>query len=165
MTKIIWFTGLPSSGKSTIANVIVKELNKKNIKIALLDGEEARKYISPDLGFSLRDRNRQMRRLYDIGKLLLLSDITPLICTNTAPTWRDEELLTVYIDCGLEECMKRDVKRLYARAKKGEIRNLPGIDLKYIPPKQPQITIRTDIKSIDECAKELIEKIVEELDI
>ncbi len=159
MNKIIWFTGLPSAGKTTLAEELIKLTDKK---IILLDGDIVRKYVSPKLGYSNKDRYEQMDRLYGLGKIILFNDLIPIICTNTAPTKRMSDVITIYVKCNVEECIKRDVKHLYEKALKGEIKNLPGIDLKYKEPINTFITIDTDRYSIDECVRYVHKKLKEE---
>ena len=159
MNKIIWFTGLISSGKTTIAERLYIIMQELGTPVALLDGDNVRRWISPDLGYSSRDRLIQMDRLYGVGKLLEENDIYSIICTNTSPTKRMDDVITIYIKCSMDECKKRDVKHLYAKYDKGEIKNLPGIDLKYTPPKSPFLTLETDKNSIDECVNILMDVI------
>jgi len=158
VNKIIWFTGLSSAGKTTIALKLMKLIDSP---IVLLDGDIVRKYLSPDLGYSIRDRNLQMDRLYGVSKIILLSNVIPIVCTNTAPFERMKDVFTIYIKCNVNECIKRDVKHLYNKALKGEIRNLPGIDLKYKEHSNPEIIIETDKYSIDECVNKIYKKLKE----
>jgi len=159
---IIWFTGLPSSGKSTLAKPLYEKMRELNIPVVLLDGDDVRRYVSPELSYTIPDRIKQMWRLYGIAKLLLQSDVSSIICTNSSPFVKDKNIKIIYIDCTLEECKKRDVKHLYERASKGEIKNLPGIDLKYYYPLHPFLTLRTNIQSIDECTQKLIDNLLKE---
>ena len=154
--NIIWLTGLVSAGKTTIINEVIKEMDKS---VVLLDGDLLRKFVSPDLGYSIRDRNKQMDRLYGIARVISYNNILSIVCTNTPPTDRMKDVLTIYIKSDLDVCKQRDCKNLYKRAEKGEIKNLPGIDLKYHEPKNPFLTLETDKHTIDECVKKMLEKL------
>jgi adenylyl-sulfate kinase len=155
--KVIWLTGLPCSGKTTIA----KELDMYNI-----DGDEIRKTISSDLGFSEEDRAENMRRVATIAmkKLhednVVVSTISPLEShRKVAKDILLDQMLLVYISTPLEECEKRDVKGMYKLAREGQFPFFTGIGSPYEPPKDADLIIDTTLKTIVEC----VELIKEEL--
>ena len=158
MKPIIWFTGLSSAGKTTLARKLIECIDSK---IIFLDGDDVRKYVSPDLGYSLRDRNIQMDRLYGLGTIISKSNILPIICTNTSPSKRMKNVITIYVKCNIKECIKRDVKYLYKKSLEGEIRNLPGIDLPYKEPIDPEIIVETDKYTIDKCVNKIYKELEE----
>lgn len=153
---IIWFTGLSSAGKTTLAKILHKHINTP---VVLLDGDVARRYVSPDLTYSQRDRFKQMDRLYGIIRLLSEGGISSIVCTISSPTKRMDSIFIIYVKCSLEKCRERDVKRLYEKYDKGEIRDIMGIDLEYIPPDNPFLILETDKYTTDECIDRLIRKL------
>ena len=167
-SKVIWFTGLSGSGKSSLANEVSRILFECNIKVFILDGDTTRLGLNKDLGFSLLDRKENIRRVSEVAKLfvesgavVLTSFISPIAQDRLLAKQiiGDEDFIEVFIDCPLEICEKRDVKGLYAKARKGEIKNFTGIDSPYEIPLNPDITINTAEKSISECANIIVDTI------
>lgn len=161
---LIWFTGLSGSGKSTIANALEEKLYERFKLTYLLDGDNIRHGLCNDLGFELKDRTENIRRIGEISKLFVDSGIITL-GTFVSPLASDrkevrnllgEDFLEVYVKCSLETCQARDPKDLYKRARAGEIVNFTGIDSPYEEPKGAEIVIDTDQLSIDECVREII---------
>jgi adenylylsulfate kinase len=159
---VIWLTGIPSSGKTTLANAVAHSWKKLGISVEVLDGDEIRRSLSADLGFSAKDRQEHARRVIFLSKILSrngVNVIVPLISPyrETRELARREVgcFVEVYVKCSLEECIRRDVKGLYAKAIRGEITEFTGISDPYEPPDAPEVTVETDILSIDECCQRI----------
>ena len=158
----LWFTGLPCSGKTVLADVVADELKKKGMKVERLDGDIVRKSLTRDLGFTEEDRNMNIERVTFVAKLLsrngvavLASFVSPYNKIRTYSRKEIEDYILVYIKCSLEECEKRDVKGMYAKARAGEIKDFTGIDHPFEDPDNPDIIVETDKQSVEE-SKELI---------
>ncbi len=165
----IWITGLPASGKTTIAGLLQNHLKEKNIRVIILDGDEIRKTLSKDLGFSPEDRKEHNRRVIEITKLLVKNGITtiiPLISPyrETRETARSEipNFVEVYTKASLDTCIKRDPKGLYKKAQAGEIKNMTGLQSPYEEPINPEITLDTEKSTPEQCLQ-IITKKLEEL--
>ena len=167
---ILWFTGLSGSGKSTIANATEELLYQLGVKTYLLDGDNIRHGLNKDLGFSDEDRIENIRRIGEVAKLFV--DSGTLTLTAFISPFRAErqmvrelveagEFIEVFIDTPLEICEQRDPKGLYKKARNGEIQDFTGIDSDYDAPLNPEITIKTAEKSIEACAKEIIDHLVQ----
>ena len=158
-SKLLWFTGLSGSGKSTVANALDIRLNEMAKLTYLLDGDNVRHGINSDLGFSLEDRRENIRRIGEIGKLFVDAGIITLACFISpfkedrvqVRKALDEDFVEIFVDCPLEECEKRDPKCLYKKARAGEIKEFTGITSPYEKPENPEITVHTDTQSIEEC--------------
>lgn len=161
---VLWFTGLSGSGKSTIANAVEQQLFDSGYKTYTLDGDNIRQGINKGLTFTAEDRAENLRRIAEVAKLFVDSG---QICMAAfvSPTLADRKIvkdiigekdfIEVFVDTPLEVCEKRDVKGLYAKARKGEIKNFTGISAPYEAPENPQIQVKTENKSIEETAKEV----------
>jgi adenylylsulfate kinase len=154
--EILWFTGLSGSGKSTTARALVEPLRDCGRKVELLDGDELRKTISQGLGFSREDRIANIRRIVFICKLLARNEITVIVSAITPyeemREYARSELpgyVEIFVDCPIEECERRDVKGLYAKARKAEIQQFTGIGDPYEQPEQPDIVIRTQVDEVE----------------
>ncbi|MBT3690770.1 adenylyl-sulfate kinase [Candidatus Woesearchaeota archaeon] len=162
--KVIWFTGLSGSGKSTIAIELEKKLHEKGILSYVLDGDNVRHGLNKDLGFSTKDREENIRRLaeltklfYDAGIFTIASFISPLKKErDLARSYAGEDFIEVYVDCPLEECEKRDTKGLYKKARSGELKEFTGISHSYEVPENPEITINTKDKNVEGCVEEIM---------
>lgn len=152
--KCIWLTGLSGSGKSTIANLLEKHLHQENKHTYLLDGDNVRHGLCRDLGFTEADRVENIRRvsevarlMVDAGLIVLVSFISPFRSERrmARDLFAVEEFIEVYIDTTLEECERRDVKGLYAKARSGVLKNFTGIDSPYEPPESPEVHIQTSL--------------------
>ncbi len=160
----IWITGLPASGKTTIAALLKEHLKSKNIQVIILDGDEIRKTVSKDLGYSPEDRKEHNRRVIEIAKLLVKNGITtiiPLISPyrETREMARKEipNFVEVYTKASLEACMKRDPKGLYKKAQAGEIQNMTGIQSPYEEPQNPEIILDTEKSSPQDCLAKILD--------
>jgi len=162
----IWLTGIPASGKSTISILLKDYLQKKNIPVIILDGDEIRKTVSKDLGFSPQDRKEHNRRVIEIAKLLVKNNFTviiPLISPyrETRDLARKEipNFVEVYVKASLDTCIKRDPKGLYQKAKNGEITNLTGLQSPYEEPQNPEVILDTEKNSPKQCIDIIISKL------
>lgn len=166
---ILWFTGLSGSGKSTIANAVELELFKRGRKTYLLDGDNVRHGLNKDLGFSEQDRIENIRRIGEVAKLFVDSGLI-VLTAFISPFKSDrqiarslvkyDEFIEVFIDTPLEVCEQRDPKGLYKKARDGAIKNFTGISSPYEAPEDPQIHIKTDEHSIEECVDIVINYLI-----
>jgi adenylylsulfate kinase len=169
---VIWMTGLSGSGKTTIAASLEKTLHKRGLLTQVLDGDNIRSGINSNLGFSESDRKENIRRIAEIAKLFANCGIIT-ICCFISPTKAlrdkareiigDEDFVEIYMNAALETCEQRDVKGLYAKARKGEIPDFTGISAPFEAPVSPDIILNTGELSIEECTKKIIESIGERL--
>ncbi|MBN2046820.1 MAG: adenylyl-sulfate kinase [Anaerolineaceae bacterium] len=168
---VIWFTGLSGSGKSTVANALEQRLHQEfGAHTYLLDGDNIRAGLNSDLGFSIEDRQENIRRIGEVCKLfhqagliVLTAFISPLRADRDTVRARVPQghFIEAFIDCPIEVCEQRDPKGLYKKARSGEIRNFTGIDSVYESPLAPEIRLDTSKLSIDECAQRLIDYLLE----
>ncbi len=168
-SKVIWMTGLSGSGKTTVAKGVEKYLHTIGVLSQLLDGDNVRTGISNNLNFSSDDRTENIRRIAEVSKLFLNCGIVTLNCL-VSPTIAvrnaakeiigADNFIEVYIKASLETCERRDVKGLYKKARKGEIKDFTGISAPFEPPKNPQIEINTNILSINESVKKVLDYIL-----
>ena len=155
---LVFFTGLSGSGKSTLANALEQRLFAKNIKTYVLDGDNVRQGINSNLSFKPEDRSENLRRIGEVSKLFIDAGII-VLAAFIAPYQKDrdqikktvgtENYIEVFVNTSLEICEKRDVKGLYAKARKGEIKNMTGISAPYEEPVSPTVTVSNE-HSIDE---------------
>ena len=166
---MIWFTGLSGSGKSTIAIALERELHKRGILCRILDGDNIRSGINNNLGFTEADRVENIRRIAEVSKLFLdagVITIAAFISPNNdiremaAHIIGQDDFLEVYVSTPLEECERRDVKGLYAKARKGEIKNFTGISAPFEAPAHPALTLDTSVLSLEESVNKLLELIL-----
>lgn len=161
----LWFTGLSGSGKSTIANAVSHELYRLGINEYVLDGDNIRHGLNKDLSFSDDDRTENIRRIGEVAKLFV--DSGKIVTTAFISPFRSDrdgvralfeagEFIEVYVSCPLEECERRDPKQLYAKARRGEIKDFTGIDSPYEAPEQPEITIQSDKVSVAEAVEQVL---------
>ena len=166
---MIWFTGLSGSGKSTVALGVERELHRLGILCRILDGDNIRSGINRNLGFSAEDRAENIRRIAEVGKLFVDTGIVTL-AAFISPTHAYREMAAdiigrsdfkeVYISTPLEECERRDVKGLYARARRGEIRDFTGISAPFEAPLHPALTLDTSVLSLEESVRRVLDLIV-----
>lgn len=166
---MIWFTGLSGSGKSTIAIALERELQKRGLLCRILDGDNIRSGINNNLGFSAEDRIENIRRIAEIGKLFVdtgIITIAAFISPNNdiremaANIIGKEDFMEIYVSTPIEECERRDVKGLYAKARKGEIKNFTGISAPFEDPQHPALSLDTSKLSVEESVNKLLELIL-----
>lgn len=166
---MIWFTGLSGSGKSTIAIALERELQKRGLLCRILDGDNIRSGINNNLGFSAEDRVENIRRIAEIGKLFVDTGIITLaafISPNNdlremaANIIGKEDFMEIYVSTPIEECERRDVKGLYAKARKGEIKNFTGISAPFEAPEHPALSLDTSKLSVEESVNKLLDLIL-----
>lgn len=163
-SKVLWLTGLSGSGKSTIALTLERMLFENGFFAQVLDGDNIRSGINNNLSFSMEDRQENIRRIAEVSRLYLHSGIIAINCF-ISPTKairafaRDiigaEDFLEIYINAPLDVCESRDVKGLYQKARRGELKEFTGIDSPYEAPEQPDLEIRTDQATIEEATEML----------
>lgn len=164
--KILWFTGLSGSGKSTIAKGLEETLHLEGYFSVVLDGDNVRTGINNNLGFSDEGRKENIRRISEVAKLFVSNGIIT-ICSFVSPTEEIRNLarniigrndfIEIYVNTSIEECEKRDVKGLYAKARKGEIKDFTGVNAPFEEPKNPDLEIQTKNKSAEVNVKEVFE--------
>lgn len=169
-SKVLWLTGLSGSGKSTIAQHLERKLHNEGFFAQVLDGDNIRSGISNNLGFSLKDRQENVRRIAEVARLYLSSGIITL-SSFISPTRAirqmakdiigKEDFVEIYINAPLEVCEQRDVKGLYAKARSGIIKDFTGIDAPYEAPENSPIEIRTDKVGIEEAVETIYAGIIE----
>ena len=171
---MVWFTGLSGSGKSTIAIALERELHQRGLLCRILDGDNIRSGINNNLGFSAEDRVENIRRIAEVSKLFVdtgIITIAAFISPNNelrkmaASIIGEENFLEVYVSTPIEECEKRDVKGLYAKARRGEIRNFTGISAPFEAPEQPDLALDTSVLSLEESVKQLLDLILPKISV
>lgn len=168
-SKVLWITGLSGSGKSTIALGLEYELTRLGYLSQVLDGDNIRSGINNNLGFTETDRLENIRRIGEVGKLLMNCGIVTISCF-ISPTRamrqqaKDiigaENFIEVFISTPIEVCEQRDIKGLYEKARKGEIKNFTGVDAIYEPPIDPDVNVDTSQYSIEESVKIVLDHII-----
>ena len=168
-SKVIWMTGLSGSGKTTVAKGVERYLHNNGILNQLLDGDNIRVGINNNLTFSSEDRAENIRRIAEVSKLFLNCGIVTLNCF-VSPTIEirniakeiigGENFIEVYINASVETCEERDVKGLYKKARKGEIKDFTGISSPFEAPENPEIEINTSALSIDESVQKVLDYIL-----
>lgn len=166
---VIWMVGLSGSGKSTLARSFENNLHKMGFLTQLLDGDNLRVGINNNLGFSEEDRIENIRRAAEVSKLFSSCGVIT-ICSLISPTETIREMakgiigkenfFEVFVNCPIEVCEARDVKGLYAKARKGEIKNFTGIDSPFEYPSAPNLELRTDLEDLEACQTKLLEAIL-----
>lgn len=171
---MVWFTGLSGSGKSTVAIALERELHRRGLLCRMLDGDNVRTGINNNLGFSPADRIENIRRIAEVARLFIDSGIIT-IAAFISPTGEmremasriigEENFLEIYVDTPLAVCEQRDVKGLYAKARRGEIREFTGISAPFEAPEAPALRIDTSVLSIEESVDKLLELILPKVTI
>ncbi|MFT6209486.1 MAG: adenylylsulfate kinase [Bacteroidia bacterium] len=165
---VVWMTGLSGSGKTTIAVALEKMLASSSILTQVLDGDNIRSGINNNLGFAEEDRKENIRRISEVSKLFVSCGIVTLNCfvsptkeiRQQAKNILGDDMLEVFINTSFEECEKRDVKGLYAKARAGEIKNFTGLDAPFEAPENPFVEIITVGHSVDQCAKQIYDAVL-----
>lgn len=162
---VLWFTGLSGSGKSTIAHLVEKRLHDQGLRTYVFDGDNVRHGLCGDLSFSPEGRAENIRRIGEMTRLFLDAGI---LCLTAfiSPMRADRErvrhivgpecFVEIYVKCPLEVCEQRDVKGLYKLARQGKIKNYTGVSAPYEPPEQPDLVLKTDQCTIDECVNQVL---------
>ena len=166
---MVWFTGLSGSGKSTVAIALERELQRRGILCRLLDGDNIRTGINNNLGFSEEDRIENIRRIAEVSKLFVDTGIVTLAAfispmrqmrQMAADIIGRDDFIEVYVSTPVEECERRDVKGLYARARKGEIKNFTGISAPFEAPENPALAIDTSRLSLQQSVEAVLQLIL-----
>ena len=172
---VVWLTGLPASGKTTIARRVGEYLQSRGFRVEILDGDEVRRWLSPEAGFSREDRERHLKRVAYVSRLLARNGVAVLASfVSPYQNVREEarkiieseglKFIEVYVKCSLEECIRRDPKGLYGKALKGEIKDMTGIQDPYEEPLNPEVIVDSENEKPDLCAEKIISKL-RELDL
>ncbi len=166
---MVWFTGLSGSGKSTIAIALERELHKRGLLCRILDGDNIRSGINNNLGFSAEDRVENIRRIAEVSKLFIdtgVITIAAFISPNNelremaSTIIGKDNFLEIYVNTPIEECERRDVKGLYAKARKGEIKDFTGVSAPFEAPEHPALSLDTSVLSLEESGNKLLELIL-----
>jgi adenylylsulfate kinase len=162
----LWFTGLPCSGKSAVADRVAEILREKGLRVERLDGDIVRQDLTRDLGFSKEDRDENIRRVTFVAKLLtrngvgvLTSFISPYREVRARSRGEIGNFIEVYAKCALEECIRRDVKGMYKKAMRGEIKEFTGISDPYEEPENPEILLQTDKETLEESVAVVLKRL------
>lgn len=163
---MLWFTGLSGSGKSTVAIALERELQKRGLLCRILDGDNIRTGINANLGFSADDRRENIRRVAEVAKLFVDTGIIT-IAAFVSPTEDlrnlaqhiigKDDFKEIFISTPIEECERRDVKGLYARARRGEVKNFTGISAPFEAPQHPALSLDTSRLSLEESVAQLLQ--------
>ena len=167
---ILWFTGLSGAGKSTLAHCVEEELHQRGCRTFVLDGDNVRHGLCGDLSFSIEDRTENIRRIAEVAKLMMEAGVITL--TAFISPFRSErekarlifphgEFLEIYCRAPIEVCEQRDVKGLYAKARKGEIKDFTGISSPYEEPSNPELVVDTGTDTLENCTASIIELLIE----
>ncbi len=172
---VVWFTGLPGSGKTTLATKVAEILRRRGYRVEVIDGDWARKTISLGAGFTREERRIHLHRIAWVARLLARNGVI-VLCSFVSP-YRDvrrmirniieEEapFIEIYVYCPLEECIRRDPKGLYKKALRGEIKHFTGISDPYEPPENPDLVVDTVKNSVDENVESIIRLLEERFHI
>ncbi|MBX2828869.1 MAG: adenylyl-sulfate kinase [Flavobacteriaceae bacterium] len=171
---LLWFTGLSGSGKSTVANAVEKALVKKGIHTYILDGDNVRKGLNNNLSFSPEDRKENIRRIAEVANLMVDAGLITLAAfvspyqkdrENIKQIVGEENYVEIFVNTPIEECERRDVKGLYAKARAGEIKDFTGVNAPYEAPTAPDIEIDTSQVSVDKAVELVLNYIENKLKI
>jgi len=159
----VWFTGLSGSGKSTLAELAAKSLREAGRRVEVLDGDEVRLHLCKGLGFSKEGRDTNIRRIGYVAHLLTRNGLVAIAAAiSPYRAIRDEnraligDFIEVFVDCPLEECMKRDVKGLYKKALAGELKQFTGVSDPYEAPERPEVVVRTAEETVQQSAGKIL---------
>tara|TARA_Y100000588_G_C13944140_1_gene791374 strand:+ start:250 stop:867 length:618 start_codon:yes stop_codon:yes gene_type:complete len=170
-SRVLWFTGLSGSGKSTVANATEKILHDMGLHTYILDGDNVRMGLNKDLGFSPEDRTENIRRITEVAKLF--ADSGSIVLTAFISPYREdrdkaraiisnEDFIEIFVSADLSVCEARDPKGLYKKARAGEIKGFTGIDAPYEAPLNPELIVETDKHDIEASAQIVVDYLVEE---
>jgi len=165
---VIWLTGLPASGKTTIARQLEIRLKEIGRQVEVFDGDEVRKNLSSDLGFSKEDRKLHAKRVAYVSKVLARNGVVAVVALiSPFREFRDDarnqidDFVEVYVKCSVEACAKRDPKGLYKKAASGEIKNLTGPQEPYEEPVNPEVTVDTERFTVEDSVKRILSTVLE----
>jgi len=163
----VWLTGIPSSGKTTLARGLAKKLREMGVKVVILESDELRKLLTPNPQYTEEERDYFYRAMAVIGRYLVDNGISVIFdATAHKRKYREnarklfKNFIEVYVYAPLEVCIKRDVKGLYSHALKGKIKMLPGLQVPYEEPSEPEIIVETHKESIQESLSKILNKII-----
>ena len=170
-SRVLWFTGLSGSGKSTVANAAEKILHDMGLQTYVLDGDNVRMGLNKDLGFSHKDRTENIRRITEVANLF--ADSGSIVLTAFISPYREDrdkareiistdDFIEIFVSADLSVCELRDTKGLYKKARAGEIKGFTGIDAPYEAPLNPELIVETDKNDIETCAQIVVDYLVEE---
>jgi bifunctional enzyme CysN/CysC len=168
----LWLTGLPAAGKSTIADALEKRLFAAGRHTYLLDGDDVRLGMNKDLGFTEADRIENIRRVSEVARLLvdagliaIVSFISPYRAQrdHARSLFEPGEFIEIFVDTPLQECERRDPKGLYAKARRGELKNFTGIDSPYESPLTPEVHLQTTLQTPDKCVECICQALIRQL--
>ena len=170
-SRVLWFTGLSGSGKSTVANAAEKILHDMGLQTYVLDGDNVRMGLNKDLGFSHKDRTENIRRITEVANLF--ADSGSIVLTAFISPYREDrdkareiistdDFIEVFVSADLSVCELRDTKGLYKKARAGEIKGFTGIDAPYEAPLNPELIVETDKNDIESCAQIIVDYLVQE---
>ncbi len=164
----LWFTGLPCSGKSVIADRVAAAMNERGLRVERLDGDIVRQDLTRDLGFSKKDRDENIRRVTFVAKLLsrngvgvLTSFISPYRELRDRARREVTNFIEVYAKCPVDVCIERDVKGMYQKAIRGEIKEFTGVSDPYEEPLNPELVLETDKETIEQSVNKVLAKLGE----
>jgi adenylylsulfate kinase len=168
---VIWLTGMPGSGKTTIANALYPKLKELGFKAEILDGDAVRKELSPELGFTKHDREIHARRVIYLCKLLSRNEIISIVCLISPyrefrryarrEITSNNNFYEVYVKCSLEACIERDPKGLYKKALAGEIKDLTGLQDPYEEPENPEVIVNTERETLEESVNTILNEVLQ----
>lgn len=162
---LLWFTGFSGAGKSTLAHAVEEKLHQKGCRTFVLDGDNVRFGLCSDLGFSAQDRKENIRRIAEAGKLMVEAGVIAMTAfispfredrQKARTLFSEGDFIEIYCNADLQTCESRDVKGLYQRARKGEVKEFTGISSPYEPPLNPELTINTGTQTLQESIDQVM---------
>lgn len=164
----LWFTGLPCSGKTTVADAVAEILKNRSMNVERLDGDIVRKSLTRDLGFSKEDRDKNIERITFVSRLLsrnnvatLVTFVSPYIAARENARNECTNFVEVFVDCPVEVCEQRDVKGMYRKAREGIIKDFTGVDDPYEVPPNPELVLNTHKETLEESVVKVLNRLVE----
>ena len=168
---ILWFTGLSGAGKSTLAHAVEEELHRTGCRTFVFDGDNVRHGINSNLGFSVEDRKENIRRIGEMCKLFVEAGVISLTAfispfsedrKKVRGLVKEGDFIEIFCDCSMEVCESRDVKGMYAKARRGEISEFTGISAPYEVPENPELVLDTGSVSLADCVEKIISYLIED---